>query len=110
MAMKYVGAKKIQQAFNERQLYYRLLAGELHASIRDDNHLNRARAANLRAPYCTRSQMVAYLDQGQLAAMVHQYLQPDGTLGGSGQPDPKWLRVGNDIWKYRPPSRQKLSP
>jgi hypothetical protein len=23
--------------------------------------------------------------------MVHQYLQPDGTLGASGQPDPKRL-------------------
>lgn len=109
MAVKYVGAKKIQQAFNERQLYSRLLAGELQASIRDDNHLNRARAANLRMPYCTRSQMVAYLEHGQLVTWVHQYLQPNGTLGASGQPDPKWLRVGQDIWKYRPPSRQRRS-
>jgi hypothetical protein len=23
--------------------------------------------------------------------MVHFYLRPDGTIGGSGQPDPKWL-------------------
>ena len=106
MAVKYVGAKKIQQAFNKRQLYSRLLAGELQASIRDDNHLNRARAANLRMPHCTCSQMVAYLEQGQLVTIVHQYLQPDGTLGGSGQPDPKWLRVGQDIWKYRPASRR----
>ncbi|MCY4437144.1 MAG: hypothetical protein OXE05_07405 [Chloroflexi bacterium] len=26
-------------------------------------------------------------------ALVHQYLQPDGKVGGSGRPDPKWLRL-----------------
>ena len=36
--------------------------------------------------------MVRYLDaDGNVVAMVHQYLLPDGTLGASGNPDPKWL-------------------
>jgi len=36
--------------------------------------------------------MVAYLDAGgQRIALVHQYLRPDGTIGGSGRPDPKEL-------------------
>jgi hypothetical protein len=30
-------------------------------------------------------------------AIVHQYLRPDGTLGASGLPDPKWLRDGDRI-------------
>jgi hypothetical protein len=34
-------------------------------------------------------------------AIVHQYLNPDGTLGGSGTPDPKWLRDGYMILKFR---------
>ncbi len=43
-------------------------------------------------PPGTRSQMVAYLDAaGQRIALVHQYLRPDGTIGGSGRPDPKEL-------------------
>lgn len=25
------------------------------------------------------------------SALVHQYVRPDGSLGGSGQPDPKLL-------------------
>lgn len=29
--------------------------------------------------------------EGVTIALVHQYVRPDGTLGGSGKPDPKWL-------------------
>ena len=43
-------------------------------------------------PFCTRSQMLVYLDRrGEKVAEVHQYLQPDETLGASGKPDPKML-------------------
>jgi len=101
MAVRYVGSQMIRQAFNASQLYHRLLSGDLQGTLRKDRHLSRARAANLGSPYCTRSQMLAYFDTGQLVAIVHQYLQPDGTLGASGRPDPKWLRVGQDIWYYR---------
>ena len=49
----------------------------------------------LHEPPGTRSQMVAYVDaSGQRVALVHQYLRPDGTLGGSGRPDPKLLIEG----------------
>ena len=35
---------------------------------------------------------VAYLnDAGHRIFLVHFYLRPDGTIGGSGKPDPKWL-------------------
>ncbi len=36
--------------------------------------------------------MLSYLDAGgQEIARVHQYLLPDGGIGGSGRPDPKRL-------------------
>jgi hypothetical protein len=36
--------------------------------------------------------MVRYVDaSGTCIAVVHQYLKPDGTLGGWGRPDPKFL-------------------
>ena len=107
MAVRYVEAEAMRQAFNQAQLYHRLLAGELQASVRDDSHLSRARAVNLDSPFCTHSQIAAYFEESELIAVVHQYLQPDGTLGASGQPDPKWLRVGEDIWKYRPGGRKR---
>lgn len=41
-------------------------------------------------PYCTRSQMVIYLDEkNQKVAWVHRYLRENGDIGGSGKPDPK---------------------
>ncbi len=41
-------------------------------------------------PVGTKSQMVVYLDSNDdQIALVHQYVRPDGTLGGSGRPDPK---------------------
>ena len=43
-------------------------------------------------PYCTESQGVAYRRRDGIdVAYVHQYLMPNGELGASGFPDPKWL-------------------
>lgn len=43
--------------------------------------------------------MISYLDtNGQEVARVHQYLQPDGTLGASGKPDPKRLLQGGVLY------------
>jgi hypothetical protein len=40
----------------------------------------------------TRSLMVSYLNDAlERIFMVHIYLRPDGCIGGSGKPDPKWL-------------------
>jgi hypothetical protein len=51
----------------------------------------------------TRSQRVAYIDaDGQRVAEVHRYLNADGTLGGSGQPDPKEVFY-QGVWYYCDP-------
>jgi hypothetical protein len=43
-------------------------------------------------PIGTRTVVVSYLDDLlNRVFMVHFYLRPDGTIGGSGKPDPKWL-------------------
>jgi hypothetical protein len=45
------------------------------------------------------SQIIEYFDaEGTRVALVDQYLRPDGTLGGSGRPDPKRVLVGNEEW------------
>ena len=52
------------------------------------------------------SQTVDYLSlDGQLVARVHQYQRPDGSVGGSGRPDPKWLRVGSWVLGVRSPKK-----
>ena len=42
-------------------------------------------------PTCTRSQMISYVCGGTEIARAHRYLRPDGSIGGSGKPDPKLL-------------------
>lgn len=52
-------------------------------------------------PDGTLSQEVHYFDRKvRRRAIVHQFLQPDGTLGASGKPDPKYL-MGDDGTIYR---------
>jgi hypothetical protein len=46
--------------------------------------------------------MLAYWTQdGQLLALVHQYLRPDGTIGGSGKPDPKRILANDKLLAVR---------
>lgn len=41
--------------------------------------------------------MVWYLSlDGHKLAIVHQYLLPDGTIGGSGRPDPKRMILDDE--------------
>lgn len=50
-------------------------------------------------PHCTRAQMVRYVDNdGRWTVEIFQYLRPDGTIGASGKPDPKRMRVGNVVF------------
>jgi len=63
-----------------------LEAGELVAFVERDTV-----AHGSWLPSGTRSQILHYYtrDLKIKVAIVHQYLRPDGTLGGSGKPDPK---------------------
>jgi hypothetical protein len=53
-------------------------------------------------PFCTHWQFIRYVnDSDELIVEIHQYLRPDGTLGASGKPDPKRLRIGNILYAVR---------
>ncbi len=63
--------------------------GELEERIVKTTHASRLK---VKAPWCTESQGVLYLDaDGAEVAEVHQYLKRDGQLWASGMPDPKRL-------------------
>ena len=52
--------------------------------------------------YCTHSQLVRYFDSnGEQIAVVHQIRNPDGSIGASGKPDPKFLQVETEVLKTR---------
>jgi hypothetical protein len=94
-SVKYVSATEIRKIFNEGRfedlVAYRVLKERI---IREGNP---APASN--QPAGTKSQILAYLNQdGRQVAVVHRYLRPDGSLGGSGKPDPKKVFQNGELY------------
>jgi hypothetical protein len=88
----------IRQIFNESQLASRASNGELILHLKRNSHPEKIN----NEPYCTNSQIVYYYSQSNVPlAVVHQYLRPDGTLGGSGKPDPKRIFLPDKIISIR---------
>ena len=85
----------LRRIFNDGGFLERLQRGELRAVLLRDRHPSLEGAHE---PFCTRSQAVAYLDaNGTRVALVHQYLRTDGSIGGSGLPDPKRILSEGEI-------------
>ena len=64
--------------------------GEIHTQVVKCRHLK----CPLTQPICTHSQTIEFLDaDGKRIALCHQYKRRDGSIGGSGKPDPKRLIV-----------------
>ncbi len=86
--------RTLQEVFNRAKLHERIRAGELREILVKSSHPSPPRSGN---PDCTRSQILIYATlDGKPVALVHQYMRPDGTLGGSGKPDPKMLVVAGE--------------
>lgn len=91
----------IREKFKCCQFYERLQNNELTATTFKSKHRSPETE-----PICTLSQVVIYWDsQGNPVAMVHQYLRPDGTIGASGKPDPKWVVVDDKVMAMRAKAR-----
>ena len=77
--------------FNAGSYRQRAQAGEYRQVLRRDGHPDQPLSGD---PVCTRSQLIVYVNSsGERVAAVHQYVRPDGALGGSGMPDPKRLLI-----------------
>lgn len=76
------------------------LLRQLRAVPVKERHLGQLKHPRaLAEPHCTRSLYVEYHDaNGGLVAGAHMYVRPDGQLGASGKPDPKFLRLGDTIF------------
>ena len=93
----------IRQAFNAGEFWERAKLGVFaRATGAYNNHYSEEDARERSWPYCTRSQIVRYFDRdGHLIAVVHQIRRPDGSLAGSGKPDPKYLRLESEILRVK---------
>jgi hypothetical protein len=92
----YVSKQRIRALFNEGKYWMRARNREFTLEYL----YNKRASAKAGQPRGTKSQIIAYINSnGQQVALVHQYLKPDGTLGGSGKPDPKELLEGEVLYK-----------
>lgn len=83
-----VSPSDLRAIFNQHY-HDRIARGELTPMVKKSGHPAPERSGQ---PFCTRSQVIEYFDvNGAKVVLVHQYLRPDGSLGASGKPDPKWL-------------------
>jgi hypothetical protein len=82
-----VASAELRRIFNDDRLWERAQSGEFSERVLKSGHPAPKRSGE---PFCTESQIVGYFDQaGRRKALVHQYLRPNGSIGGRGQPDPK---------------------
>jgi hypothetical protein len=99
LPVEWVDEEVIRQYFNDSQFHERAKSGALVTRIKRNSHCLRPPAGE---PFCTHSQIVYYYTRnGDLLAIVHQYLRPDGTIGASGLPDPKRLVLQDRIIAVR---------
>ena len=93
----WVSKTKIRQEFNKH--YMEKFNLGIPRELKGKNkHLTDPSSIN--EPYCTRSVFARLKDEnGITVAGVHYYSRPNGMLGASGIPDPKWLLGDNVILK-----------
>ena len=95
--INYIPAPLIRQMFNESQYPQMILDGRLIPELLRDSPLKNPRRCG--EPPGSRGQLIRYRNKsGQWLVEIFQYLRPDGTIGASGRPDPKRLRIGNTIF------------
>jgi hypothetical protein len=96
LPIRRVPHSEIRKIFNERQYYHKIESGDIYEDLLDNPHAVPARSGQ---PRCTHSQLIAYRERNtnKKVALVHQYLRPDGRIGASGRPDPKWLLGEGEI-------------
>src|SRR6266508_5182610 len=89
-----VSPAELRERFHRGRYLERASAGEFTPVLKDEFN-----PTSPDEPPGTRRQTVVYVTQaGQPVFIVHRYLRPDGTIGGRGQPDPKWLLEGDVIY------------
>jgi hypothetical protein len=85
----WVSADVLRTLFNNGGYWEQIKAGTLTAQVVKDRIPDPPPPGH---PVGTHSQYVRYYDSsGKFVAAVHQYVLPNGNLGGWGKPDPKEL-------------------
>lgn len=89
-----IGEAALRQRFAQGDYLNRAVRGEFGCCLTRER-----RCQSEDEPPGTRSLTVSYLSQDSMRIfIVHIYLRPDGAIGGSGTPDPKWLFEDGEVF------------
>ncbi len=82
-------------------MFAELYEGRIESGLlRESVIYDRPPASTSNQPEGTRSEVVDYLDgDGRVVVRVHRFVNPDGTLGGSGLMDPVELLHDGRIYR-----------
>ena len=69
--------------------------GQIQAGVAKRGRPLKSSLGPVHQPQGTVSEILPYLLHGVKIALCHQYTRPDGTIGASGKPDPKFVRYKN---------------
>jgi len=98
-----VTPSELRRRFNDGGIEERANAGEFRRIVARDSHPSLEGSTE---PFCIRSQILSYVRaDGERIAIVHRYLRQDGSIGGSGRPDPKMLLDDDGILYVLKPER-----
>jgi hypothetical protein len=94
MATFWVSPPEIRKIFNDNGYFERVKSGAWTKEVVESETVRLPDH-----PAGTKSQIVHYRDElDRVVAIVHQYLKPNGKIGGKGKPDPKWLEYDGDMY------------
>ena len=84
-------AYQLRRIFADAEILKKAASGELTAVVEEEHPA----APEYNQDEGTMSQLLVYYDKsGSAVAEAHQFLKKDGSLGASGQPDPKMVVQG----------------
>jgi hypothetical protein len=93
--VEFVDEWTLREMFNDGDYWGRVLDGELSALTVEEG-VAPARAGQ---PAGTVSRLDFIYERGHKVAEVHYYQRPDGSIGGSGEPDPKSLLIDGVLYE-----------
>lgn len=95
-SVRRVSAGELRRLFNESEYPALIAQGRLVPQLLRNDHLKEPHKRG--EPLCTHGQAVHYCNiAGDWQVEIFQYLRPDGSLGASGRPDPKRVRMGASV-------------
>jgi hypothetical protein len=93
---KRVTPVELRRMFNNSTIPDLIKSGKLREELIRQGHPSPRGSGQ---PFCTHSQILSFWNrEGKMVALCHQYKRPDGTIGGSGKPDPKRIMIEGTIY------------